>query len=70
MDEHDNRRVGEHIEPGGRPNAPGRLGLLQRSITSYNHDFPREWDRLGTIWAETRWCGRGPASRFADADGG
>jgi predicted RNA-binding Zn ribbon-like protein len=48
MDEHDKRRVGEQIEPGGRPRAPGRLGLLQRFINSYNHDFPREWDRLGT----------------------
>ena len=23
-----------------------------------------------SMQAETRWCGRGPASRFADADGG
>jgi predicted RNA-binding Zn ribbon-like protein len=48
MDEHDRRRVGDQIEPGGRPTAPGRLELLQRFINSYNHDFPREWDRLGT----------------------
>jgi predicted RNA-binding Zn ribbon-like protein len=48
MDERDKRRVGEQIEPGGRPKAPGRLELLQRFINSYNHDFPREWDRIGT----------------------
>jgi predicted RNA-binding Zn ribbon-like protein len=48
MDEHDKRRVGEQIEPGERPKAPGRLELLQRFINSYNHDLPREWDRLGT----------------------
>ena len=30
MDEQDKRRVGEEIEPGGRPKAPGRLDLLQR----------------------------------------
>ena len=47
MHERDKRRVGEQVEPGGRPKAPGRLGLLQRFINSY-HDLPREWDRLGT----------------------
>ena len=48
MDERGKRRVGEQIEPGGRPKAPGRLELLQRFVNSYNHDFPRDWDRLGT----------------------
>jgi predicted RNA-binding Zn ribbon-like protein len=48
MDERDKRRIGEQIEPGGRPKAPGRLELLQRFINSYNHDFPREWDRIGS----------------------
>ncbi|HKP99645.1 MAG TPA: ABATE domain-containing protein [Actinomycetes bacterium] len=48
MHEDDKRRVGEQIEPGGRSKAPGRLELLQRFINSYNHEFPREWDRLGT----------------------
>jgi predicted RNA-binding Zn ribbon-like protein len=48
MNERDKRRVGEQIEPGGRPKAPGRLELLQRFINSYNHDFPRDWDRIGT----------------------
>ena len=48
MDERDKRRVGEQIEPGGRPKAPGRLELLQRFINSHNHDFPPDWDRIGT----------------------
>jgi predicted RNA-binding Zn ribbon-like protein len=55
MDERDKRRVGEQIEPGGRPKAPGRLELLQRFINSYNHDFPREWDRLGTREKARAW---------------
>jgi predicted RNA-binding Zn ribbon-like protein len=55
MDERDKRRVGEQIEPGGRPKAPGRLELLQRFINSYNHDFPREWDRLGTPEQAQAW---------------
>ena len=55
MDEQDKRRVGEQIEPGGRPKAPGRLELLQRFINSYNHDFPREWDRIGTKEAARAW---------------
>jgi predicted RNA-binding Zn ribbon-like protein len=48
MDERDKRRVGEQIEPGGRPKAPGRLELLQRFVNTWNHDLPTEWDRLGT----------------------
>ena len=48
MDERDKRRVGEEVEPGGRPKAPGRLELLQRFVNSYNHDLPVDWDRLGT----------------------
>jgi predicted RNA-binding Zn ribbon-like protein len=55
MHERDKRRVGEQIEPGGRPKAPGRLELLQRFINSYNHDFPREWDRLGTAERAQTW---------------
>jgi predicted RNA-binding Zn ribbon-like protein len=55
MDEQDKRRVGEEIEPGGRPKAPGRLDLLQRFINSYNHDLPREWDRLVSAEAAQRW---------------
>ena len=55
MDEHDKRRVGEQIEPGGRPKAPGRLELLQRFINSHNHDLPPEWDRLGTPEKARAW---------------
>jgi predicted RNA-binding Zn ribbon-like protein len=55
MDERDKRRVGEQIEPGGRPKAPGRLELLQRFINSYNHDFPREWDRIGSKEQAQAW---------------
>jgi predicted RNA-binding Zn ribbon-like protein len=55
MDEHDKRRVGEQVEPGGRPKAPGRLELLQRFINSYNHDLPLEWDRIGTPKRARAW---------------
>ncbi|HET7236605.1 MAG TPA: ABATE domain-containing protein [Actinomycetota bacterium] len=47
MNERDKRRVGEQIEPGGRPKAPGRLELLQRFVNTWNHEFPEEWDRIG-----------------------
>ena len=55
MNERDKRRVGEQIEPGGRPKAPGRLELLQRFINSHNHDFPRDWDRIGTPEKARAW---------------
>jgi predicted RNA-binding Zn ribbon-like protein len=55
MDERDKRRVGEQVEPGGRPKAPGRLELLQRFINSYNHDFPRDRDRLATPQKARAW---------------
>jgi predicted RNA-binding Zn ribbon-like protein len=48
MDERDKRRIGEEIEPGGRPKAPGRLELLQRFLNTWNHELPSDWDRLGT----------------------
>jgi predicted RNA-binding Zn ribbon-like protein len=72
MHERDKRRVGEQIEPGGRPKAPGRLELLQRFINSYNHDFPREWDRIGTPETAKAWLGQkglvAPGDRVSDAD--
>jgi predicted RNA-binding Zn ribbon-like protein len=72
MDEHDRRRVGEQIEPGGRPKAPGRLALLQRFINSYNQDFPRDWDRLGTSEKARAWLQDkrlvGPDVRISAAD--
>jgi predicted RNA-binding Zn ribbon-like protein len=55
MDERDRRRIGEQIEPGGRPKAPGRLDLLQRFINTHNHDLPTDWDRLGTWQKAQAW---------------
>jgi predicted RNA-binding Zn ribbon-like protein len=55
MDERDKRRVGEQIEPGGRPKAPGRLETLQRFVNTFNHDFPPAWDRLGTPSKARAW---------------
>ena len=72
MDERDKRRVGEQIEPGGRPKAPGRLELLQRFVNSYNHDFPREWDRIGTPQKAQAWLREkrllAPGDRISDGD--
>ena len=72
MEEHDKRRVGEEIEPGGRPKAPGRLELLQRFVNSYNHDFPPDWDRIGTAEKAQKWLRQkrlvGPTDRISDAD--
>ena len=58
MEERDKRRVGEQVEPGGRPKAPGRLELLQRFVNSYNHDFPPDWDRIGTAEKAATWLRR------------
>jgi predicted RNA-binding Zn ribbon-like protein len=55
MEERDKRRIGEELEPGGRPKAPGRLELLQRFVNSHNHDFPDEWDRIGTVGKAQIW---------------
>jgi predicted RNA-binding Zn ribbon-like protein len=55
MDEPDKRRIGEEIEPGGRPKAPGRLELLQRFLNTWNHEFPADWDRLGTSAKARAW---------------
>jgi predicted RNA-binding Zn ribbon-like protein len=72
MEERDKRRVGEQIEPGGRPKAPGRLELLQRFINSHNHDFPPEWDRIGTPERARAWLRQkrlvAPGERVSDAD--
>jgi len=72
VDERDKRRIGEQIEPGGRPKAPGRLELLQRFINSYNHDFPPEWDRIGDADKAQAWL-RGkrlvaPGDRISETD--
>ncbi len=72
VDEHDKRRVGEQVEPGGRPKAPGRLELLQRFINSYNHDLPADWDRIGTREKGQAWLREkklvAPDDRISDAD--
>src|SRR6266545_4159414 len=72
MEERDKKRIGEQIEPGGRPKAPGRLELLQRFINSHNHDFPGEWDRLGTQPKAQAWLRQkrlvGPEVRISAAD--
>jgi predicted RNA-binding Zn ribbon-like protein len=57
MEERDKRRIGEELEPGGRPKAPGRLELLQRFINTHNHDFPADWDRIGTPEKARAWLG-------------
>src|SRR4051794_16248702 len=72
MDEHDKRRVGEQIEPGGRPKAPGRLELLQRFINSYNYELPHEWDRIGSHEKARAWLLEkrlaAPGDAITDAD--
>jgi predicted RNA-binding Zn ribbon-like protein len=72
MDEHDKRRVGEEIEPGGRPKAPGRLELLQRFVNSHNHDLPPDWDRIGTPERAQAWLRQkglvAPGERLSGAD--
>src|SRR3954452_22386252 len=72
MEERDKKRVGEQIEPGGRPKAPGRLELLQRFINSHNHDLPGEWDRIGTAAKAAKWLKEkgliAPGERISAAD--
>jgi len=55
MDERDKRRIGEELEPGGRPKAPGRLELLQRFLNTWNHELPTDWDRLETAAKARAW---------------
>ena len=55
INERDKRRIGEEIEPGGRPKAPGRLELLQRFLNTWNHELPGDWDRLGTPAKARAW---------------
>jgi predicted RNA-binding Zn ribbon-like protein len=70
MHERDKRRVGEEIEPGGRPKAPGRLELLQRFLNTWNHDLPIDWDRIGTATKAQAWLlAKGLVSSSARVDG-
>jgi predicted RNA-binding Zn ribbon-like protein len=55
MDEREKRLIGEQIEPADRPKAPGSLELVQRFVNTWNHDFPSEWDRLGTAEKARSW---------------
>src|SRR3954469_4297630 len=48
MDQPVRRQAGKQVQPGGRRKAPGRLELLQRFVNTHNHDFPADWDRIGT----------------------
>jgi predicted RNA-binding Zn ribbon-like protein len=72
MDERDKKRIGEQIEPGGRPKAPGRLELLQRFINSHNHELPPDWDRIGTPAKAQSWLRQkrllASRDRITDAD--
>ena len=72
MEERDKRRIGEQLEPGGRPKAPGRLELLQRFINTHNHDFPPDWDRIGTAEKAQAWLREkglvAPGDRVSAAD--
>ena len=72
MEEREKRLIGDELEPGGRPKAPGRLELLQRFLNTHNHDFPDDWDRIGTPAKATAWLGEkgllGPGEAVAEAD--
>jgi predicted RNA-binding Zn ribbon-like protein len=57
VEEREKRLIGEELEPGGRPKAPGRLELLQRFINTHNHDFPDDWDRIGSAEKARVWLG-------------
>src|SRR3954451_2844489 len=46
---------GQQTEPGGRAPAPGPLGLVQRFINTWNHEFPVEHDELRDTRAATSW---------------
>jgi predicted RNA-binding Zn ribbon-like protein len=72
MDERDKRKIGEQLEPGGRPKAPGRLELLQRFVNTHNHDFPSDWDRIGNAKKARAWLRQkrlvAPGDRVSEAD--
>jgi predicted RNA-binding Zn ribbon-like protein len=72
VDEREKRRIGEQVEPGGRPKAPGRLELLQRFVNTHNHDFPADWDRIGSGAKAQAWLREkrlvAAGDRVSDAD--
>jgi hypothetical protein len=55
MDEATWRTLGEVVEPGSRAQAPGELRLVQRYLNTWNHEFPSDWDRLGSGPKATQW---------------
>jgi len=72
VEEREKRLIGEQLEPGGRPKAPRRLELLQRFVNTHNHDFPGDWDRIGTAEKAGAWLREkglvAAADRVSDAD--
>jgi len=72
VEESEKRQIGEEVEPGGRPKAPGRLELLQRFINTHNHDLPADWDRIGTGEKAQAWLRQkglvGPRDEVTDTD--
>ena len=53
---------------------PGRLELLQRFVNTYSHDFPSDWDRIGTPEKAAAWLREkglvAPGDRVSQADVG
>jgi predicted RNA-binding Zn ribbon-like protein len=72
MDDRQKRQIGEQVEPGDRPKAPGRLELLQRFLNSWNHELPPDWDRLGTRQKAQAWLRQHglvrPATQISTSD--
>ncbi|MDA0185272.1 CGNR zinc finger domain-containing protein [Solirubrobacter phytolaccae] len=68
MRDEDKRRIGEELEPGDRPKAPGRLALLQRFVNTHNHDFPADWDRLGDARQANAWLAKAGLGTIATDD--
>lgn len=68
VDDAQRRRIGEDLEPGDRPKAPGRLALLQRFVNTHNHDFPPDWDRLGTPAKANAWLAKTGLGELASED--
>jgi predicted RNA-binding Zn ribbon-like protein len=70
MDERDKPRVGEQVEPAGRPKAPGRLALVQRFLNTLIHDF--DIDRLSTAAKAHAWMSANalltPGASVSEAD--
>lgn len=55
MNEATKRLLGEELEPGFRKPAPAPLRVVQRFLNTWNHEFPPDWDRLGSGSSATQW---------------